>query len=313
MAEEEKPQEKKRNIFLHIYDVHYKKLLIFPMFLLLLSFVIIGGHYFMTGEVIARDISLKGGTTITITTTSQIDEHSLELFLKSAIPQSEITVRVLSASGRQIGFIVETDIQDEQEINQLLNSIQEKTGQLTKDQFSVQTIGSSLGGSFYREALVALVIAFIFMGLVVLVYFRNLVPSLFVILCSFADIIMPFAVLVLFGVKLSTAGIAAFLMLIGYSVDTDILLTTRVLRGKEGTIFERTVGAVRTGLTMTLSAIAVALVAYFFSQSETIKQIMFILSIGLFFDIFNTWITNVAILRWYLERKHKHHESSSHQ
>ena len=312
MAEEEKPKEK-GNIFLHIYEFHYKKLVIFPMFLLLLSFIIIGANYVRTGDVIGRDISLKGGTTVTITTSNQIDALDFENFLSSAFPKSELSIRILSDSGRQIGFIVETDIQDQDTINNLLSTIQEKTGALNKDQYSIQTIGSNLGGSFYREALVAVVIAFIFMGIVVLIYFRNLVPSLFVILCGFADIVMPFAVLVLFGVKLSTAGIAAFLMLIGYSIDTDILLTTRVLKGKEGTVFDRTVGAVKTGLAMTMSALAVALVAYFFAQSETIKQIMLILSIGLVFDIFNTWITNVTILRWYLERKHKHHETASHQ
>jgi len=308
MAEEEKPKEK-RNIFLNIYEFHYKKLVIFPIALLLLSFIIIGANYFRTGEIIGRDISLKGGTIVTITTSNPIDVITFENFLNSAFPQSEINIRILSDAGRQIGFIVETDIQEEQAINQLLASIQEKTGALNKDQYSVQTIGSNLGGSFYKEALLALGLAFLFMGLIVLIYFRNLVPSLFVILCGFADIVMPFAVLVLFGVKLSTAGIAAFLMLIGYSIDTDILLTTRVLRGKEGTVFERTIGAVRTGLAMTMSALAVALVAYFFAQSDIIKQIMLILSIGLVFDIFNTWITNVTILRWYLERKHKHHEA----
>lgn len=146
-------------------------------------------------------------------------------------------------------------------------------------------------------------IAFLFMSLTVFIYFRNPVPAGFVVLCAFCDIIMPFAVIVLLGVKLSTAGIAAFLMLIGYSVDTDILLTTRVLKGKEGTVFERTVGAMKTGLTMNFTALAAIIVGLLVSQSDVIKQIMLILMIGTIFDPINTWITNAAILRWYLENK----------
>jgi len=56
------------------------------------------------------------------------------------------------------------------------------------------------------------------------------VPSSCVILAAVSDIISTIAVTNLLGLKMSTAGIAALLMLIGYSVDTDILLTTKVLK-----------------------------------------------------------------------------------
>ena len=91
-------------------------------------------------------------------------------------------------------------------------------------------------------------------------------------------------------------------MLIGYSVDTDILLTTRMLKRKEGSLNERIMQAMKTGLTMTITTLTVVTLALIFSQSNTIQQIMLILFIGLFVDIINTWIQNVGILRWYLEK-----------
>ena len=42
-------------------------------------------------------------------------------------------------------------------------------------------------------------------------------------------------------------GIAAFLLLIGYSIDSDILLTTKVLKRRMGTLFERVKSAMKTG------------------------------------------------------------------
>ena len=101
-------------------------------------------------------------------------------------------------------------------------------------------------------------------------------------------------------------GIAALLMLIGYSVDTDILLTTKVLKRRKegGTAFERTVKAAKTGLTMSLTSLAAATACLIFSQSDVIKQIMTIIVIGLLFDIIYTWIQNAGILRWYMEKKH---------
>ena len=92
-------------------------------------------------------------------------------------------------------------------------------------------------------------------------------------------------------------------MLIGYSVDTDILLSTRVLKRKEGSVLDKTVDAAKTGLMMSLTAIAAVLIALIFTQSSVLKEIMIIIIIGLLADIIYTWIQNAGILRWYLERK----------
>jgi preprotein translocase subunit SecF len=105
------------------------------------------------------------------------------------------------------------------------------------------------------------------------------------------------------GGKLGTGGVAAFLMLIGYSVDTDILLSTRVLKHGHGTIFQRCIDAMKTGMTMSITTIAAVTVGLIFSQSEVLKQIFTILLIGLIIDIIMTWLQNTAILRWYLEPK----------
>ena len=126
------------------------------------------------------------------------------------------------------------------------------------------------------------------------------------ILAAASDIVVTLAIFNLTGIKLSTAGIAAFLMLIGYSVDTDILLSTRVLkRVGDGPVMERIYGAMKTGLTMSATTLTAILVAMIFAQSEVIKQIMIILFIGLLVDLVMTWLQNTGILRLYLERKGK--------
>ncbi|MDO8740045.1 MAG: protein translocase subunit SecF [Candidatus Woesearchaeota archaeon] len=255
-----------------------------------------------TGDFINKGISLKGGLSLTIFSEKQMGAAEIENYLRQSFTKAEISVRVLGSGGKQTGIIIEASGVDE---NELLSSLQDKIGPLSKDQYTAEEMGSSLGQSFFRETITTMIFAFVLMGIVVFIYFRNLVPSSFVILCAFADIVMPLAVINLLGVKVSTAGIAAFLMLIGYSVDTDILLTTRVLKRKEGSILVRTLDAMKTGMTMSLTSFAAVVVAFIFTNSETIKQIMLILAIGLLFDIVNTWITNAGILRWYLEWKEK--------
>jgi len=176
---------------------------------------------------------------------------------------------------------------------------------LEKKDYGVEVMGSSLGKSFFKQTIYALLIAFLLMGIVVFLYFRTIAPSLAVMLAAFSDIVVTLAIFNLTGIKLGTAGIAAFLMLIGYSVDTDVLLSTRVLKRKEGTVMERVRGAMKTGLTMSGTTLTAVIVALIFVKSEVIGQIMLILLIGLLVDLVMTWIQNVGILRLYLEKERK--------
>ena len=146
------------------------------------------------------------------------------------------------------------------------------------------------------------------MALVVFIYFRTIIPSSAIILAVLSDLFITLAVVNVIGMRLNAAGIAAFLMLIGYSVDTNILLSTRVLKRREGTYMERIYGAMKTGFMMSGTTLIAVSVALIFSQSEVIKQIMTILLIGLSVDLISTWVQNVGILRLYLERKEKKNE-----
>jgi preprotein translocase subunit SecF len=143
------------------------------------------------------------------------------------------------------------------------------------------------------------------MAIVVFIYFKSFAPSIAVVLAALSDIIITMSITNLMGMKLSTAGIAAFLMLIGYSVDTDILLTTKVVKAKDGDMFSNILGAMKTGMTMTITTLVAVTVALIVAESPQLIQIMTIILIGLSVDLINTWIQNVAIIRFYLEKRDK--------
>ncbi|MFH1590108.1 MAG: protein translocase subunit SecF [archaeon] len=287
------------NFFLRIYENQYKKLLIIPIILLILAFVVLGMNLATTGEFMNKGVTLKGGITLTIPTNEYVDVLGLESFLVKEFPNGDMNVRELSEFGTQLGIIIEISDVSEKD---LLTATKSYIGDFGED-YSLETIGPSLGDSFFRQTMIAILLAFIFMGLVVFGYFKTFVPSGAVILAAFSDIIVTLAIVDLMGMKVGTAGIAAFLMLIGYSVDTDILLSTRVLKKKEGSLMSRIYGAMRTGFTMSVTTIVAVSVALIISDSEIISQIMTILLIGLFVDLIYTWILNAGILRYYLEKK----------
>lgn len=285
----------KKNFFQSIYEDHYKKLLIIPFLLLLLAIVQISYQYSTTGDFVNRGVELKGGLTVTISNRT-FETGLLEEVLVESLG-GDVSVRKISQTK---GLLVEaSDIEQEA----LIAKLDEVLGKMDPEEYSVEQMGSSLGASFFREITRAVIIAFILMGVVVFITFRVPAPSLAVILAAFSDIVVTLAIFNLTGAKLGKGGIAAFLMLIGYSVDTDILLSTKVLKRKFGTVMKRVYSAMRTGLTMNITTITAITIALIFTQSEIIRQIMTILLIGLFVDMINTWIQNVGILRMYVEKK----------
>lgn len=279
------------------YDQQYKKLFWIPILILLGAFIAIGLKVALTGDFVNKGIDLKGGSTITVLDNAP---EGLEENLNEEFSGEEINVRTLTERGRESGFTVTTTIQDNDRID-VLTAYLEDNFQISEDDYTVEVIGATLGNSFFKQTLIALGVAFLFMALVVFLYFRTLVPSSAIVLAAFSDIVVSLAIFNLIGARLSTSSIAGFLMLVGYSVDTDILLTSRIIKRKEGTVFERLLGAIKTGMTMTITTIVALLVAYFLTNSVVIKQIMLILLIGLSVDIINTWIQNAAIIRWYAE------------
>ncbi len=95
-------------------------------------------------------------------------------------------------------------------------------------------------------------------------------------------------------------------MLIGYSVDTDILLTTRILKRKEGTVTQRAKEAMKTGFTMAVTSISAMVTLYLvvifiIPSAQTLADIAAVLIMGLVADIMTTWLMNLGILRWYVE------------
>ena len=294
-----------KNKIKNIYENKYKILLIIPFLLLVLALVQIGLQATMTDSFVNKGITLKGGSTVTIENEFNIDSENLELFLQGKFDKADIAVRTITSAGQVVAVAIDSDAQETAEIDNVVNAVKEKYPSITKADYSIEVMGAALGKSFFKQTFIALIIAFILMGFVVLVYFRTFVPSLAVILAALSDIVVTLAIFNLTGMKLSTAGIAAFLMLIGYSVDTDILLSSRLLKRKEGSVMDRVHGAMKTGFTMSTTTLVAITVALIFVQSEVVKQIMIILFIGLLVDLVMTWIQNVGILRLYLERKKK--------
>jgi|APSaa5957512622_1039677.scaffolds.fasta_scaffold46621_2 preprotein translocase subunit SecF len=279
----------------------YKKLLLIPLALLIISLAILGVQYARNGQIIDKDVSLAGGISVTLIL-DDYNKESIQSTLQENFPDSDISIRELTnlGTGKQTGIIIDMTSATSAELIPILEE------NLNYSEISIQEIGSSLGDSFFKEMIGAIIFAFVLMAITILIIFRKLVPSAAVISSAILDIIVTLAIISLFGMKLSSAGIAAFLMVIGYSVDTDVLLATRLIKRKEaGSLNERLSKAFKTGITMTLTTLVALIVGLVISNSPIIKQMFGIIIIALVVDLISTWIMNASMLVWYIKKNEK--------
>src|SRR3989344_1226964 len=283
------------------YLKNHAILLWIPIIVTIIALFLISQHYQTTGDIMNKDVSLKGGITATIYQPQAFNIQNIEQQLQQTF--GDVDVKQLAEFGSElpIGIIVETTSSDEELLKKSLETA--LTIELTDDNYSVEVVGSSLGESFYQQMVIAILVAFLFMGIVVLIIFRSFIPSIAVIGATFADIVITLAIVNIIGVKISTAGITALLLLIGYSVDSDILQTIKMLKRKENTLEERMFESVKTTLTMSLTTVTALIIGYIISTSSTIKEMFLIMFIGLLVDAFYTYWTNSSILLWYARRR----------
>jgi len=275
--------------------------MILPIGFLIFSLFILSNNYAATGDFIEKDISLKGGFLVTIESSKVIDISSAEEELSASLNE-QVKIRELSSlgSGRIVGYSFEYAGED---IDTLISEAGTLVGNTNRDGMSLEEISSAISERFWKGTIRAIMVAIGAMSLVMFLYFRKLVPALGIIISGVSNIIGTFAVMSLLGISISASGIAAILMLLGYSIDSNIVLTARALKRKEMVLKERIHSAIKTGLTMSVTSIVALFVLYLASTAAILKTISLILIIGLLLDLMYTWIQNAGILRMYLERK----------
>lgn len=354
-----------KNKFVKFHDKNYKLLLLIPAALLIFSVIYLGFFYSDNGDIFYKDISLTGGTSVTINLVNEkIEVNSLKDTISEKF--ENVIVREVSdlITGEQIAVIVEikTDECNEEQSKFIKDVFEDYLGYELVDgeNSTFECTGSTLSSEFYKQLILAVLYAFSFMGVVIFFlfnkknktriflislallspilflflkliniktamiisllslgisfffYIKESIPSLAVILSAFADIFLTLVVINMLGIPISTAGIVAFLMLIGYSVDTDILLTNKVLKREGESLNQKILDSFKTGITMTLTSLFAVIISLFIigSFSSILYQIFLIMAIGLGFDLLNTWITNVSIIKWYVLGKEKRRNKS---
>ena len=285
---------------LTFYKKNFKKLMIIPALLLIFSMVMIAITQSQEGPPIYRDVSLKGGLSSILNVDSEITADEFQQSLEEEFSQNTFVVSELFEQGRKVGFIVDTDLEEETFMPFIDNYF--GTSFEFGDNYTSNFISPSLSSAFFKQAIIILLVSFVLMSTVIFLYFKQFVPSFAVVLSAAFDLIVTVGVLNAMQFQISIAGIGALLMIIGYSIDTDVLLTNRLIKEFGFDYFEKTWFAFKTGLLMTTTTLVAGLAALIITNSDVVFEIALILVIGLIVDFISTWFQNSGILLWWLEK-----------
>ncbi|MFB6189466.1 MAG: protein translocase subunit SecF [Halapricum sp.] len=265
-----------------------------PLAILGFSLLVLVVWYLVNGSPVPLGFDFTGGTEMRIATDAG----------KAGIQQAFHTqIDSIRPVQGQHEYIVTFLTKDPAKIDAIRSTAQSAGFTIMRE----NTRSPAFGGTNQQNALLGLVIAFVGMSLVVFGLFRTFVPSLAVVLSAFSDIVIPLALMDLLSltglvrINLSLGTVAALLMLIGYSVDSDILLNNHILR-RRGSFYESTYRAMQTGVTMTVTSLSAMIVMTIVSSLLSIPllpDIGLILVFGLSADLMNTYMLNLSLLRWY--------------
>ncbi|WP_281194670.1 protein translocase subunit SecF [Halorubrum sp. F4] len=270
-----------------------RQLVLVPLAVLALAIVVIGGWYAVTGAPATLGLEFTGGVELRIAD----DGGDVEERIETAFDPAPDSIRSIPADDV---YVVTFRAADD-DPDGLASDLEEQAAAAELETEAIDQVSASFATDTARTAIFGLGLAFLGMSVLVFALFRTFVPSVAVVASAFSDLVIPVAAMNLLGIEMTLGIVAALLMIIGYSVDSDILLNNSVLR-RTGEFYESVNRAMRTGVTMTVTSMAamivMAIVATIFGIG-LLRDIGIILAIGLCADLMNTYLLNVALLRWY--------------
>ena len=264
-----------------------------PLAMLAVALTILALTWVVTGAPLALGIEFMGGTELTIET--QTDQSDIP----AAFDEEPESVQAVALEDDR--YIVQFTSTDQDALNDQAEANLEPLAGEDRVVDGVSSVSASFGGDTQQTALFGIIAAFLGMSILAFALFRTFVPSIAIVASAFSDIMIPLAFMNLADIPLTLGTVAALLMLIGYSVDSDILLNNHILR-RSGDFYESTHHAARTGITMTVTsmmAMLVMAIAAWAVGIELLMSIGLILFVGLAADLMNTYMLNLSLLRWY--------------
>lgn len=246
------------------------------------------------GLPISRDF--KGGTLLTVRDVEKVPDVN---HVKSQVESlTGLTVDVRTTYN---GFDIETDALGGNAEN-LIKNMLFTSFDIGENSITVGALGPIVNSAQIVQILTFGVVAFITMGVIIFI-FRRRIAATTVLIAAGLDIIGILGLMTLFRVPVGLTSIIGILITLGYVIDTNTFLASRLLKGAGGDPRENIGETMKTGLAMSAVALAILASINILTTASQISELTFAVIFGIIVNIVNTWFLSSVIILRHFERK----------
>lgn len=250
-------------------------------------------------------IDFKGGTSIQLRFNTEIDTQDIRDAL-SDIGLGTSEIKSIGAAGDFLIYVEQQrGVSASDMTNRVIGAITEAIPDVQYELMQTETVGPKIGDELRKAVILAVLVAL----LLILIYIGwrfELVFAVGAIIALFHDVIITLGIFSLMNYELSLKEIAAFLTIVGYSLNDTIVVYDRarenlkVLRSDDlGTIMNKSINQVLSRTIITsLTTFFVVLILFIFGGA-VIKGFAFTMLIGVIVGTYSSiFVASPVILEW---------------
>ncbi|UCE04844.1 MAG: protein translocase subunit SecF [bacterium] len=263
-------------------------------------------------------VDFTGGTSLQLKFEKPVNVGEIRAIL-SAIGLGKSEIKEF-ATGNELLIRLQQQDSMEDVSEKVLNELANQLPDNKFEQRSKETVGPRIGSELRRDAIKAILISLI----LILAYISWRFEFKFAVgavAALFHDVLITLGIFSLLNLEISLAVVAAFLTIIGYSLNDTIVVFDRirenlkVMRREEyTTMFNKSINQTLSRTLLTSLTTFVVVNILFFFGGEVIHIFSFALVVGVFVGTYSSiFIASPVVVEWYLKSEAKKGKSGSYR
>lgn len=267
--------------------------LLAPVLVLLLLSIPLGLAFARGGFPAGEEFS--GGTLVKfVSSSTTLEADTVEQAVESIINQDAKVTR-----NNNLFQVEVLSTLDDTSINSLKSGLASRAMWDNTHTFTADVFGPLVSAASVQKLIAATVGALIAISIIVLFLYRRRAAVFSIPLVVGVNVLEVLGIMALLNVPLSIASLAGVLSVLVYSVNTNVFVASRMLRGTSVWSKEQLRRTVMTGAEMGLAAVALFLLVGVFTASAQALVFVAVFLAGAGLNLFNTWALSAELLaRW---------------
>ncbi|MGC9133418.1 MAG: hypothetical protein ACP5GJ_03410 [Nanopusillaceae archaeon] len=277
-------------------EKNYKKFIIVTIVLFIIFIGTILFNYLRNGYILNKSIDISGGYITMINNNYHITNQEINNVLYKINVTNYIIYNTPSITYIESGEKINTS-----ELIYLFNSYYNIP--LSSQDISVQQYSSIVGNIIFNQFVEFVFITMVLVGLIIFIAFRVSNVTLNIMSTIAFDILGLLAILSTIKYPIGANGFIAMLMILGFAIDNNVVLSTNIVKEKEKPFIEKVKMSFRVGMLMELIALYTLIILYLFVPVPSVREFSIVLFIAIILDLLYYLIGNIPIYKYFESKK----------